>query len=49
LSYVNEEVDDDSATRRKRLKLATDTYEEAQELAKGLYQEEMEIKEGLLA
>jgi hypothetical protein len=49
LSYVNEEVDDDSAPRRKRVKLATNTYEETQELAKGLYQEGMEIKEGLLA
>jgi hypothetical protein len=38
LSYINEEVDDDFAPRRKRLKLATDKYEETQELAKGLYQ-----------
>jgi hypothetical protein len=30
LIYVNEEVDDNSAPRRKRLKLATDTYEETQ-------------------
>ena len=45
LSYVNEEVDEDSTPRRKRLKQTTDTYEETQELAKGLYQERMEIKD----